>query len=258
VQYERSRFRADLSAGVAVPFGIDAKAWPEAKAVAKYRPLDDLELTATGAYKGRVPSLRERFATGNGNPDLGPERIAHLELRAIEHIADRLRVELAPYYKRSTGTITMSNVPADMGRLTNLGTVNFWGVDARARATLVPGVDLGGGYEYVRARSIDGDGIAHDDPLNRLPHHRWDAWVESRPLSRLTAIARLKYFGSAIDQNQRVDGYATVEATASAQVTDQYLAVLKVDDVLDARPETRTGYHTAGRVISLIMQGTWE
>ncbi|HMG24230.1 MAG TPA: TonB-dependent receptor, partial [Kofleriaceae bacterium] len=87
LQYERRQFRADLAAGVAVPFGIDARPWPEVKAVAKYRPIEDLELTATGAYKGRVPSLRERFEAGIGNPALGPERIAHAELRAVEHIA---------------------------------------------------------------------------------------------------------------------------------------------------------------------------
>jgi hypothetical protein len=34
--------------------------------------------------------------------------------------------------------------------------------------------------------------------------------------------------------------------------------VLRVDDVTNVRPETRKGYHTAGRVISLIVQATWE
>ncbi|HEX3761069.1 MAG TPA: TonB-dependent receptor plug domain-containing protein, partial [Kofleriaceae bacterium] len=37
LQYEHGRFRADLSAGVALPMGIDARPWPEAKAVVKYR-----------------------------------------------------------------------------------------------------------------------------------------------------------------------------------------------------------------------------
>jgi outer membrane receptor protein involved in Fe transport len=258
LQYERGMLRADLAAGVAVPFGIDARPWPEAKAVVKLRPLDDLELTATGAYKGRLPSLRERFSTVTGNPALGPERIAHAELRAVDKIADRVQLELAPYYKRSNGTITMSNDPRDMGMLVNLGAVNFWGVDGRVRGKILPILDAGAGYEYVRARSIDGDGNSHDDPLNRLPHHRWDAWVEARPDPRVTAIARVKYFGDSIDQTQVVSGYATIDASCAAQVTKQYLAVLKVDDVLDVRPETRVGYHTAGRVISLLVQGTWE
>jgi len=61
-----------------------AATWPEAKAVVKYRLPQNLELTGTGAYKGRAPSLRERFDATNGNRDLGPERIAHAEVRAVE------------------------------------------------------------------------------------------------------------------------------------------------------------------------------
>ncbi len=258
LQYEHRRFRADLSAGVAVPFGIGARAWPEAKAVAKYRPIEDLELTATGAYKGRVPSLRERFDTLSGNPNLAPEQTAHAELRAVEHIADRLHLELAPYYKHSNGTITTSPNPMDMGRLVNLGTVDFWGTDALARVTPIRTLELGGGYEYVRARSTDASGATHDDPLNRLPHNRWDSWIQFRPDPRYSALARVVYFGKSIDQGAPVDGYATLQANLAAQVTQQYLAVLNVDDLTNVRPQTRAGYHTAGRVISLVIQGTWE
>ena len=41
-------------------------------------------------------------------------------------------------------------------------------------------------------------------------------------------------------------------------VNKQYLGVLRCDDLLNAAPETRAGYHMPGRVISIIMQGTWE
>jgi hypothetical protein len=257
LQYEHRQFRADLSAGVALPFGIGAKAWPEAKAVVKYRPTEGTELTATGAYKGRVPSLRERFDIG-GNPSLAPEQTAHAELRAVEHIADRVHLELAPYYKHSNGTITTSPDPVDMGKLINLGSVDFWGGDALARVTPMAMLELGGGYEYVRARSTDPSGMTHDDPLNRLPHHRWDSWVQFRPDARYSALARVVYFGRATDQGAPVAGYATLQANVAAQITRQYLAVLNIDDLTNVQPQTRAGYHTAGRVVSLVIQGTWE
>jgi outer membrane receptor protein involved in Fe transport len=254
LQYEHRELRADLAAGLAFPFGVDASAWPEAKAAVKYRPRPDLELTGTGAYKGRTPSLRERFDSVNGNPDLGPERIAHAEVRAVEHIADRLHVEVAPYFKRSTGTIAASREPMTLGKLTNLATVKFWGVDTQARVVAHRLVDAGAGYEYVKASSSD----TGDDPLDRLPHHRWDVWAQARPEPRISVLARVKYVGSAIDQTRRVSGYAVVEASVTAQITREYLGVLRIDDLADERPETRAGYHTAGRVVSLIMQGTWE
>ena len=75
---------------------------------------------------------------------------------------------------------------------------------------------------------------------------------------RLSVLARVKYFGDSIDKRMTIDGYVTVEATVTAPLTKQYLGVLRVDDLTDVRPETREGYHTAGRVISLIVQGTWE
>lgn len=262
LQYEHKQFRADLAVGATVPFGVGAKPWPEGKAVAKYKPTQSLELTATGAYKGRLPSLRERFDAVNGNPDLGPEKIAHGELRAVEHINDRLHLEVAPYYKHSTGTIRASVEAMDMGKLVNLGTVNYYGVDTQARVTPHRMVELGGGYGYIKAHSItknpDGTVVESDNPLDRLPRHRWDGWVQVRPDSRISALARVKYFGSAIDQTKRVDGYTLLEANVTAQITQQYLAVLRCDDLLNVRPETRAGYHMPGRVISLVMQGTWE
>jgi outer membrane receptor protein involved in Fe transport len=261
LQYEHKQLRVDLSAGVALPFGVGAKPWPEGKAVVKYRPVQELELTATGAYKGRVPSLRELFDTANGNPDLGPERIAHAELRAVGHVNELVHLEVAPYYKHSTGTIVASQDPGDLGRLVNLGVVNYWGVDTMARVTPHPMVELGGGYEYIKARSITTSAdmvVETDDPLQRLPHHRWEAWAQGRASSRISALARVRYFGAAIDQARLVDGYTVVEANVTAQITRQYLGVLRVDDLLDARPETRAGYHTAGRVVSIVVQGTWE
>jgi outer membrane receptor protein involved in Fe transport len=254
LQYEHRALRADLSAGVALPFGVRADPWPEAKAVAKYRAMPDLELTATGAYKGRTPSLRERFDSVNGNPDLGPERIAHAEVRAVEHIAERLHLEVAPYFKRSSGTIVASRDPMALGKLTNLGIVRFWGVDTQARVAVHPLADVGGGYSYVKASSSD----TGDDPLDRLPHHRWDLWAQARPDPRISVLARARYFGAANDQTRRVSGYVVFEACVTAQITKEYLGVLRVDDLADEQPETRAGYHTAGRVVSIVMQGSWQ
>src|SRR5439155_14851612 len=60
VQYERHAWRLDGAAGLAIPIGVGADPWPEAKLVAKWRPTAELELAASAGRKGRVPSLRER------------------------------------------------------------------------------------------------------------------------------------------------------------------------------------------------------
>lgn len=252
LQFERKKLRLDGAVGLAIPFGGGPEPWPEAKLVGKYRATSTLELAATGGYKGRVASLRERFDAVSGNPELGPEKALHAELRAVEQ-RDRFRVEVAPFYRRTDGTVRTSTDPADEGMLVNLGTLDIYGVDALARALVHAKVELGGSYNFIRAKSD-----VSSEPLDRLPHHRFDAWARVIATERYSALARVRYLGSAIDQTMRVSGYGLVEATVTAQLTPEYLAVVRVDDLLDERPQTRTGYYLPGRVISLVLQGAWQ
>ena len=179
-------------------------------------------------------------------------------MRAIEQVDDRVRIEAAPFYKHTTGTVRGSIDPADMGRLVNLGDVDFWGADVIARVRVERRVEVGGAWDYVKARQAAQSGKpAVDDPIDRLPHHRVEGWVQVTPEPRVSALARVQFFGDSIDATKTVGSYTIVQATVSGAITPEYLAVLRVDDLLDVRPETRAGYHAAGRVISLVLQGTW-
>jgi outer membrane cobalamin receptor len=260
LKYETTRWQLDGAVGIAVPVGVGASPWPEAKLVAKYQPRKDLQLAATGGHKGRVPNLRERFDPDTRNPDLDPEKAWHAELRAVEQLGPRLRVEVAPFYRRTTGTIRLLPDPARAGEMisSNLGRLNILWVDAQARYRPHRMIEVGGSYNYIRARSDSDDPMLAKTPLDRLPSHRTDGWVQVTPDPRISMLARVKYFGESLDKGTIVAGYTTLEATLSAPLTKQYLGVLRVDDVTDVRPETRKGYHTAGRVISLVVQGTWE
>ncbi|MBA2542209.1 MAG: TonB-dependent receptor, partial [Deltaproteobacteria bacterium] len=282
-QYERKRFRFDLAGGVAIPFGVDADPWPEAKAVAKYRPQQDLEITATGGYKGRVPSLRERFDSATGNASLGPEFARHGEIRTIweglrtarlgtvDDPKPRVRLEAAPYVRKTTGTSRVcpaqEQCPGDtVGKLAALDDALFYGVDIQGRVKLTRQVEVGGSYNYIKAcelGSANGCGVdirmmGGADPLDRLPRHRADGWVQVSPHHMLSALVRARYLGSAIDKSEETEAYTLVEANVTAQLSGEYLAVLRVDDALDIRPETRTGFRTAGRVVTLVFQGTWR
>ena len=252
-QYERKRFRLDAAAGFATAFGVGADPWPEGKIVAKYKARQTLEITATTGYKGRVPSLRERFDANNGNERLGPEKALHAEVRAVEQ-RDRLRLEAAPFYRRTTGTIRTSVDPMDDGKLVNLGTLNIYGIDLQGRGLVHEMVEVGASYNYVKARSED----TGDDPLDRLPHHRADLWARFLPNAQYSALVRVKYLGSSLDKGMEVGGYTLLEGNLTAQITKEYLGVLRVEDALDVQPETRIGYHTAGRVISVVFQGAWQ
>jgi hypothetical protein len=287
-QYEHGRVRVDLAGGVAVPMGVDgADPWPEGKLSTKLRAHQDLELTATLGYKGRLPSLRERFDLTSGNPTLGPEFARHAELRAIFEglrtealgsVGDprpRVRVEAAPFTRKTVGTSRLcpsqEQCPDDVvGRLAALDDTFFYGIDLQARIKLVRALEIGGSYSYIKAcelGSAKGCDVSSGmmggaDPLDRLPRHRADAWAQFAS-GRITALARARFYGDALDKGKSVNGvvlgdYPIVEATVSAQLGKEYLGVLRFDDALDVRPETRAGFRTAGRVVTVVFQGTWE
>jgi outer membrane cobalamin receptor len=254
LQYEHHTVRLDGSAGLALPFGVGAAVWPEAKGIVHWRPsYGSFELIATGSRKGSLPTLRDRFSP-NGNPALGPEMITQGELRGIETIGDWLRVEVAPFYRHTSGTIRASTDPADMGKLINLGVVDLAGVDVAARVRVHPMVELGGAYDYIDAFGS----TTGADPLDRLPHHRAEGWAQVTPYRRISILGRVRYAGTSIDQTQMLPAYTVIDATVTAPIKQDYLAVLRCDDLLDARPETRYGYHLEGRVVSIVLQGTWQ
>ena len=246
LQYEKRTFRADAAAGAAVPIGVDANPWPEAKLVAKWRPgFGPVELTGTAARKGRVPSLRERFdASFGGNESLGPEQTTHGELRAIAEIKDQFRVDVAPFYRHTTGMIRRS-----MDRLVNSDALDFYGIDISGRATVLRWLDVGAAYNYIA--------IA-EGSLDRLPRHRGEGWIEIEPERRIVLRTRVRYYGDFVDMGASLPGFTTVEATATATLSRSYLAVLRADDVLNTRPQTHLNYFGPGLVISLILQGQWE
>ena len=253
-QYEDGPVRVDAAAGVAVPLGIGADLWPEAKVVGRYRPLRVIELVGTLARKGRTPSLRERFDSQSGNPSLGPEIASHGELRVVTRLHEAIELDAAAYYRRSEGTMRILD-----NRMVNLGTVDVRGGDARARLHPVSWLELGAAYQLTldRARSDDASPW-RNDPTDRLPDHRGDAWVTADPLRGVTTTVRVRYFGNSIDRDMVVGAYTTYEASAAATLRDDWLAVVKCDDITNVRPETRNGFHLPGRVFSLVVQGTWD
>jgi len=254
LQYEKGTFRVDGAAGVAIPIGVGADPWPEGKLVAKWRPsYGPVELTATAARKGRLPSLRERFDTGFGNESLGPEHATHTELRAITEIKDRFRVELAPFYRHTTGVIRQQ-----MGMLVNLDKLDFYGIDTSGRVYVHPRVQLGAAYNYIGLRNCMLPAGMTECAFDRLPKHRTEGWVEYTPVDRITLNARAKYYGDFTDQGAALPGYTTVEATATATLSHAYLIVLRGDDLLNSAPQTRANFYGPGLVISLVLQGQWE
>jgi hypothetical protein len=254
-QYEDGPVRVDGAAGVAVPLGIGADPWPEAKLTARWRPVQAVELSTTVARKGRTPSLRERFDSVSGNPDLAPELASLAEVRASVEPREGTTLEVSPYWRRSTGSI----VGGADNHLVNLGTTDVRGVDASARVRVLDPVEVGASYQLTAARARNADTDPwRDDPLDFLPRHRGDAWLRITPIRRVVVMGRVRHAGESIDRMNTVSASTLVDASASAELGGDWLGVLRLDDMLDERPEVRSNVRGPGRVLSLVIQGTWN
>jgi hypothetical protein len=91
-----------------------------------------------------------------------------------------------------------------------------------------------------------------------LPKQRAEGWVEVTPERRVVVNARVRYNGAFVDQGANLPGYTTVEATATGTLSRKYLVVLRADDLLNQRPQTRNNYFGPGLVVTLVLQGQWE
>lgn len=251
LRYAHGAVRADVSAGVALPFGVGIDPWPELAANARLDAGPDLAVSASAAYTARAPTLREWFDGAVGNVALTPEQVTHVELRAALRRA-RFTVELAPYYRHLEDRIELRAVMRPL--LVNLGKANEWGVDARATARAAAWLELGTAYSYVHAEAAP----AGDEPLRGLPAHRWDGWLTARPAARLSVTGRVTSLGRARDGVDRIGRATVVELDAAAQLTPRTLLVLRGDDLLDARPEDPPGVPGPGRTLSLVVQSRWD
>jgi len=111
-----------------------------------------------------------------------------LELRAIEALDERLHVELAPFYRHSSGLIRMMG-----GRFANTGALEIFGVSFAGRGRVHRRLEVGGGYEYLKAQSKTAD-----EPLDFLFHHKLDGWIRVNPAGTITVFTGKCEFGQGI------------------------------------------------------------
>jgi outer membrane receptor protein involved in Fe transport len=146
---------------------------------------------------------------------------------------------------------------------TNLGKLDYYGIDALGRVRVQRMVEVGGAYDYIIVYQEAEDGNPEvENPLPRLPHNRWEAWAQVTPRPGLSLLGRVTYYGEFLDMGGpsgevTLTGYTLVSVTGTWYLSREYLIVARIDDLLNERPETRYGYYGDGRTLSVIFQGTW-
>ena len=245
-------WRADAAVGVAAPLGNATAPWPEAKLVVAYEPNPWIQLRATGARKGRVPTLRELYDPLTGNPKLNPEQSWFGELAVIARPHPMFTLRSTGYVRRTDGLIQL-----DVATRTHQ--VNY---DHVLVEGLESGVDIArpkpisGGVTYVFEEAYQAS-IGHD-AINNFPRHKADVWLTARLHNQAGVLLRFRYVGDRIDQNVRLPAYEQLDLSAWARLSRQIRATLRVDNLTDNRYQMRAGVTALGRVVSLAVEGAWE
>jgi outer membrane receptor protein involved in Fe transport len=243
--------RVDAAGGLALPIDVGASPWPEAKLTGKLSPHRVITARLVAGYKGRLPTLRERFES-NGNDALGPEKVLFAEAGVAVEKNTWISLDVAGWARRVNGMIRF--VPGET-MLVNVGETDMIGADGRV--TVMPYAPVRGGasLSLVEARSQD----LGDDAVDRLPGRRGDLWLAGDWRERAGAMVRYRYTGTFVDQGVQLDDYWLLDASSYYWVTRQIMGGLRVDNALDARYLERAGGVVGlGRVVLLTLQGTWE
>lgn len=244
-------FRADAAAGVAVPVDVGADPWPEAKLTGKVSPHQAVTVRLVGGYKGRLPTLRERFEA-NGNNELGPEKVLFAEAGVAIEKNTWVALDAAGWARRVNGMIRF--VPGET-MLINVGETSMHGADGRV--TVMPYAPVRGGasLSLVKATSED----FGDDSVDRLPGRRGDIWLAGDWRERAGGMVRYRYTGTFVDQGVQLDDYWLLDLSSYYWITSQIMAGLRVDNALDERYLDRAGgVMGLGRVFLFSAQGTWD
>jgi vitamin B12 transporter len=237
------------SAGVAVPVDGDFAPWPEGKLQISWAPAPALELRAIGARKGRLPTLRERFAPQNGNPDLGPEMVLFGELGVTLRPARAVEASFAGYVRNTDGLIQLDQTRTMQE---NRDEQNVRGLEASLDLNRAGRIGGGAAWSFADASA--------DDPLqepDNLPRHKLEAWAQARVTRRAGVTARVRHVGDRTDHDQPLGSYTTVDASAWAHLA-ALRAALRIENLSDLHYLERDGVYAPGRTFILSLEGTWE
>jgi hypothetical protein len=244
----------DGAGGAAIPAGVPASPWPEAKLTTTLTATSAVQVKLTAVRKGRVPTVRERFAAGNGNPSLKPELGTSAEVTLLYKPVRWIAADVAPFYRRTEQFIRLNQTGAMQ---INSGTYDLYGLEARVEARPAPWAGIGAAYAFAHVQPQTGSqaGKGGTIGLDNLPEHRGEIWANLRYESIAGLWARVRYTGEMTDQGRQLGAYTTLDAAIFGRVDDVQIT-LRVENALDASYSMRLNVAGFGRTFFLGLEGT--
>jgi iron complex outermembrane receptor protein len=227
----------------------------------RWDPDGDLMLRLSGARRGRIPTLSERYSSRLGftraNPELEPETAWYVQLDASWEPLRKLGIDLSAFdaeldeviedvYLAETNGVTQKQ---------NLGRARLAGGEVAIRVRPLEELELHGGYAYLFARRL-GAGL-EDDRIAQIPAHQAVLGLVARPARWAEAASTLRVVGPQAFADYNILGlgtlgtYAVWDARVEVEVRPGLSAWLRGENLLDMNYQTKYGYPDRGLAVWL-------
>ena len=224
-----------------------------------YQPVKDHELRLTYARKNHFPNMSQRYSTRFGdvlpNPSLGPEMANHFEFGYEGWATDTLKLNTAVYYSKVMDKIVNVQIPnpnnpisaVDYAR--NLDESSFYGFELGAGFYLNEMFNCGGAFS-LNKYSIDYNQSGEIMVLSYYPQVTANAFIEIRPMKKLSIIPRYEYTGSRYGDTggvNKLSAYGLASIKATVDINNHLSLSAGVSNIFDKLYEIREYFPMAGR-----------
>ncbi len=211
------------------------------------------QVRVTVARKTRMPSLKDRysykFGTAVPNPDLKAEHAVTVETGYQGTLGPRTSFQASAFYSRITDLIQRFYLQPNLQQMRNIGEASHAGIELDARTHLVPHLDLGANYTYLRRRNL-----SDLTPLVDSPRHKGRITATGTVTASVRLLADLEFEKGRLTQNE-AGTYLNVPAFLVASVKGSWTIAGRVDaelsllNAFDKYYWIADGYPEPGRTV---------
>ncbi len=210
--------------------------------------LDQTGTTLRSSYGTgfRGPSLNELLFPGFGNLDLEPETSTSYDVGIEQQVFTQLVLGATYFHNSFDGLIVGTFDPAtNLFQAENINEARSRGIEAYMRVSPMDNLDVQATYTHTATRDRE-----TRLRLARRPVNKGNLNIMYAPWDVLRMNLDLLQLGSSFNDtfnNQRVAGYGVVNLSGSYDITENFQAFVRVDNLLDHEYEEISGFGTFGR-----------
>lgn len=210
----------------------------------------------------RAPTINELFWPDFGNPDLQPEKSQSFDVGVDQNLfADRVKISGGYFWNRyrdliqtiqsagvcGTGPFGANYCPINVASAKSQGWESMVNIVMLQEQPWVKRLELKGQYTVTLTRDL-----MTGDRLRRWPVDQASLSLYYQPVDSLNMILDYRFVGSQFNDReniQRVGTFDVVNVAVNYEISDQFQAYVRVDNLFDEEYEEILFFGTPGRSI---------